>query len=332
MAGDGAGRLVRALRRNERTISRLYLVAVASLLALWLWPATRDLVSHQVRRYSLRVESGWRAELARAQELLAAGHLERAERDFERLARDLPATHLKHALSLERGQVLEGLTRAYWARGRKRRSLEAVRILAAYEPRNYGYHVLHGAVAEAFGEGEEALLAWGRALAIHPNHLPTVSHVVAAHAERGDAEAVVDAYEAYLDAFATAPVFVGEERILEGLPVDARWHGFEVKLAGSPPSALDPEVRGALSEVERLESISPLRAGGSSMDGASASRLRGRLRAFKPVDAELWQMVERACRNLLAWERLAALEERTRVMPGDEEPGEGLGRDEELAS
>lgn len=328
MRSSGDGRLVRALRRNERAISRLYLVIVASLLALWLWPGARDAASLQVKRYALRADQGWIDQLARAQAELADGRLEQAQRDFERLARDFPATHLKHRLSLQRGEVLEGLTRTYWVQGRKRRSLEAVRVLAAYEPRNYAYHVLHGEVAAAFGEDDEALRAWRRVLDIHPNHLPTVRRVVQAQAERGDAAAVVDSYEAYLEAFVTAPVFLGDERILEGLAVDARWHGFEVVLRAAHAQPLEPQVRGALSEVEGLEAIAPLQAGGSTRNDTAPKRLRGRVRAFKPVDAELWQTVRQACSSLLAWDRLDELEARTRVSA---ESGEGLGRDEELA-
>ncbi len=331
--GGAIGRWARALRGHERGFARAYLLGLALLVAAWLVPAVRAATSTQLKRASYRAEQRWLERVATARDWVEEGNWPAAERALLRLDAELPAHHVKHGLSLERGQVLADLARTHAALGRKRRSLETVRRLVAFEPRNYGHHVLHGSLADRFAETGEAVRAWQRVLEIHPNHLPTVRALVTHHADAGDAESAVGVFETYLDAFGTTPVRRGPDTLVQALPVDGRWHAFDawvpdVDERGDGATALPVAVE-TLSEVADLQVVPSWQAGRSQPAVDGPGRWRGRIRAFKPVDAALWATVERSCRNLLAFERLAALAERTRV---SEDPGEGLGRDPELQS
>ena len=325
---DRLAQLRRALRRHERQIAASYLAVVVGVLLLWLVPDVRTLVSDQARKLSSWSDRQWVARVDAGVALFQAGRYDKAETALGNLDLRLPARHIKHGLASERTRVLEALARTYWAQDRKRRTLETLRRLTAFEPRNFAFHVLHGEAAAAFGEPGEAREAWARALAIEPNHLDTVRDLVRELADRGDAEGAVEAYESYLDAYGTVQLSLRGEPLSVYLPADGEWHALELGLAAPPglfeladlTAAAPIETRGLLVETPWLAgSLKRVR-----VNEARSFRFLVEVRVFKPVDPELWAVVRRACRNLTDWERLERLEARTRV---EAEPGDPFAGD-----
>lgn len=315
-ASAGAkGRLSRArglLRRHERLLATAYLAAVVAVLLVWLLPGVRASVSDQARRFSGWSDRQWVARVDRALALLAEGRSEEAEAALVRLDQRLPARHIKHGLATERARVLEGLARSHWQEGRKRRALETLGRLTAFEPRNFAFHSLHAEAALAFGELDLAREAWGRALAIHPNHLDTVRRVVQDHADRGDAAGAVAAFERYLDAHGSVQLWLQGEPLPVYVLADAASHALEIPVAGVALPLAPQQLTSLVPlEVAELRAVAAATAG-SEAHAERPLRVHARLRAFKPVDPELWSVVRRACRNLLDWDRLARLEARTR--------------------
>ncbi|MBW2244405.1 MAG: hypothetical protein JRH01_20665 [Deltaproteobacteria bacterium] len=312
-----------ALGRHERTLAAAYLAIVVGVLLLWLVPGVRTLVSDQARKATNWSDRQWVARVDTGVALLDAGRLDEAEAALASLDRRLPARHIKHGLASERTRILEGLARTYWAQDRKRKTLETLRRLTTFEPRGFAFHVLHAEAAASFGELDEARQARAQVLAIQPNHLATVRAVVRDYADRGDAAGAVDAYEAYLDAYGVAQLFLRGDALPVYVRTDARAHDFELPV-GDGSAVPRPEEFSSLAPLEVL-GIQPeaaFEAGKPGREGAPV-RVLVLLSAFKPVDAELWAMVQRACRNLTAWERLERLEARTRVEAVPRDPFAG---------
>ncbi len=354
-------RLRRALRRRERPA---VLVLVALLLALAILGGVRplrDTALDQVQRVVRYWDNRWTRRVEQGEALVAAGRLEEAAVYLEALDRDFPAPRFEYGRGVERERVLKALLATYRAQERKRRSLDTVARLAAFDPRAFANHVLQAETALQFQEPDLARQAFGRALAIQPSHEPSVAGVARLAYESGAFGEVVTVYEAYLDAFQVATLEVGLDDATAPLrvPVDGRFHeveavlerpadpaaelrlatgqfGFELdELVIEPPLRIGvegrpPALRLGPDAAWQPRNLSPgpghtLRPSGEAPalrlaplplpDGAS--RLRVRLRLFKPVGAELWDQVVRSYRNRLDWDGLAAAQART-LPPGDE--------------
>lgn len=323
----------RRARPWERTLLAAYvgvLLVVFAALAVDGW---RDGLLRRLQAASDAWDRRWEHGLERGETLLAEGRFEQAEQELAALDRSFPAPRVEYARDRERERLLRALAASHEALGRKRRTLEALRRLVAFDPRNYANHAALARAAEHFGESDEALAARREVLRIHPGHLPSVRAVVGAEVGRGDFPAAVAAYERYLDAFHLERVELstGAGSARASVPVDGRFHDVELVLA-TPPDARELRLEHGpfAAEVAALELEAPLAVGEPGPPARAAPVLEGdraplpasprgwararlRLRLFKPVDAELWSEVETAYRNLLDWDGLARARERTRL-------------------
>lgn len=338
------GRLAR--RPPERWLAGVYLALVALLLAPLAVERVRDAALVRLEAAVDAWDGRWTRRLERGEELVAAGRYEEAERALEALDRDFPAPHVKYARDRERERLLRALAASHAALDRKRRTLETLRRLVAFDPRNFENHFALATAAQDFGEGDEALAAFREVLRIHPAHLPSLRAVVTAHGEAGAWGEAVAAYERYLDAFALEQVTVacGEARTDAPVPVDGRWHALRLRLecpAGTRALAFGPPALAvrvvALAPPLRVgEPPAPApavaRAPEKSEDGGlvlalpdehpGLAEVRLEVRLFKPVDAVLWDAITTAYRNSLDWDGLARARERT---PPDATGADGGG-------
>jgi len=224
------------VRRHERGLIMAWFVGatlLVGLLSAWILTGAAD---RTVDAWNAR----WPAKLARLERLVAAGHHAEAIPRLEQLVREFPAQSVKHRLDLERERLLALLAQCYQTLGQKRRCLETLERLVAFDPRNYANHLAQARALTAFADSAEA--AYAEVLRIHPNHLEAVSELVEhfyAGARWGE---VVATYERYLDAFLVAPVVLrfGETRLQLELPIDGQPHVIEA------PVVLDAGWRGTL--------------------------------------------------------------------------------------
>ncbi len=348
-----------AVRRNERLTAWLLAGAVGLACIGILAPPIRDRLLDRAQMSVARWDDRWTERVDRGEELLAAGRYEEAAAYLEQLDGVHPARHVNHGRDVERERVLRALGGANLALGRKRASLDALRRAVVFDERNYLNHFTLANAALELGEPEEALAAFERVLAIHPNHLPTVSALIAYHFDRADYGSVASTFEAYLDAYLIhkATVELGGVVLPADVRVDGRYHGIEAPLvadAGAPARGRSVTVNGGPHpiRVAAVTLVQPRRAGvldpepielgvpggwsgEDEMGGAGAARIpigasdvevaRARvvLRLLKPVDAETWEMIATSYRNLLANDALEVARERSVVVDASVAETEG---------
>lgn len=342
-----------AVKRNERQAAWLVLgVTVVACLSV-LTPPIRDRLLVRAQVVTARWEARWADRVERGEALIAEGRYDEAVTYLEQLDRTHPARHIKHGRDVERERILRALGAANLELGRKRASLDAFRRAANFDERNYLNHFALASAALELGEPDEAVAAYERVRAIHPNHLETVAAVVGHYFGIGDYPAVASVYEAYLDAnlTQTATLRLGGGAGTFDLRVDGRASVVDVPLLvdpGSAPAAGDTLIlEGGLYPftVDRVSLLSPRRAGvldtgamlltsaegwTSRGDGdrgevatmpigsvTSVARVQLGVVAFKPVDAETWVMVERSYRNLLETRALEAARSRSVIIDPD---------------
>lgn len=271
--------------------------------------------------------------------MLAAGDYESAAAYLEQLDGNHPARHVNHGRDVERERVLRALGTANLELGRKRASLESLRRSVEFDERNYLNHFLLASAALELREPDEAVTAFERVLAIHPNHLPTVAALIEHHFDGADYASVTDTYEAYLDAFLIheAAIRLGSGVSFVDVRVDGYYHEIDVPIPeesrsggtagriliidGGPYSfgvariALVPPRRsGVLDPGPTLmetpdgwESVSVAVDGGARQtltvpldpDVPGIARARVVWSLRKPVDAGTWELVARSYRNQL---------------------------------
>lgn len=224
------------LRQHERRWLTVYLAAVFLVAAAFAVPQTRGRMLGLVALAVDWSERRWQLRLERGLALYQAGQFEQASEYLERLDARYPAPTVRAGLGRQREQILLTLARSYEAQGRRRRALDSYQRLADFDPRNYlnQYALAQAEVrlARSWAIPPEAAQAFQAALAINPNHLPSVRGVMAHHFERGDFAVVVRTFEQYLDAplMQNLRVTAGDSTALIRVPIDGRDHPVRIEL------------------------------------------------------------------------------------------------------
>ncbi len=327
------------LRRHERRWLTLYLAAVLFVVAAFAVPQTRSRMLGLVALAVDWSERRWQLRLQRGLELYQAGQFEQAAEYLERLDARFPAPTVRAGLSRQREQILLALARSYEAQGRRGRALDSYQRLAEYDPRNYANQYALGEaevrLARSWSIPPEAAQAFQAALAINPNHLPSVRGVMAHDFERGDFAAVVRTFEEYLDAplMQNLRVSVGDSIALIRVPVDGRDHHVRIELPGGSAGEVLVRLDGFPARVGSIR-LEPAVVAGRQVgpvdqpldvewrgvaelakwrlgDGprgevvvrvSDPERVRAlliELRLGKPVDPETWGMLGTSYANLL---------------------------------
>lgn len=350
----GIDRIGRFRRHHDHALALAYLGLVALGLAALAVPAVRVALLDALEARLVAQNARWAERVERAEDIVAAGDYARALPLLEALDAELPAAHAKSVHERERVRVLWALAASQRALGRKRRTLETLERLVAFDPLDYRNQRELARSCVHFHEEEQALEHYAAALAIQPADPESVREVIALRFEAGDAAGVVDTYERYLDAFLIDELAfaAGDASTLARVQADGRfhpvrvllprppgWHG-ELVLTSGPDAPVvlpDPTVGLEVADT-RLET--PLRVGRPpgpvpSPEGSWRARDRAlrlslpalpdglaavelRVRRTKPVTPATWDAVERSYRNLLAWERL----ERARARSFPAEPAD----------
>ncbi|MGH7476602.1 MAG: tetratricopeptide repeat protein [Longimicrobiales bacterium] len=341
---------------HERAILGAYLAGVLLLGVLMVLPQLRNPMLETVARVLAVRDARWSAQVASGERLLQAGLYEEAASYLSELDRRFPARVVKHRRDTERERLLRSLGDAYAALDRKRLALDAYARLAAFDPQNYRNHVALADAALAFDEPELAELHVIAALAIHPNHLPSVTRHVELLFERGDFAGVTAAYERYLDAYWLHGLIVEVAGVPlpADVPVDGRYHtvriGLPARLALTANASALIDTKGLFAEVAELGMREPLRPGipgrrqqvarpavaawevpfdlgqerGAPLRIELAEELESIeevwlvIRLPKPVDSNLWTMVEKSYRNRLDADGLAAARARSQTLPASD--------------
>lgn len=264
------------LRRHERAIAGWYLAAVALLVLVFCIGPVRDRLLDAVQGVVHRWDGRWDRRLAEVRQGQVTGSARLAA-----LLRDLPAPSPRHARDADRLDLYLRLARAQVVEGRPEEALATYDSAIAYNPRTYVTPYLKGLAAKAMG-GDSALrvarAAFDTALAVFPNHLPSLREAVALAQARGDTAGARTRYAAWRSAFLSAPldVTVGDTTFTLRVVVDGRPHAVAVPARGRADSiavlrnAFDMDV----SEVEVMPAAAV---------GAAVSRVPLRL----PVRAHL---------------------------------------------
>jgi hypothetical protein len=243
-----------------------------------------------------RVIDAWNSRttprLAEAEQLVAQKKWERATLALEQLDLDHPAVYVKHRLDKERERVLELLGQCFIETDHKKKAIDALQRLVAFDPRNWHNHF---ALAEALrhfdlkSNSEVAEAEYRQVLRIHPNHLPTVEILTGMlYDVAGLYAKVVDLHQQYLNAslIATVDLRVGDRTLHFDLPVDGNPHALEapIELADRFSGNVTLSTRGYSAKIGELTFVEPERVGvasaraRASVDGASG---------WTPTDAEL---------------------------------------------
>lgn len=233
-------RLMRSLRRHERTWILVYLFLLLIGLAVLVVPGTRHRALGLLGRAVDAADVRWDTRLAHGLALVDAGAHAEAATYLERLDRDFPAPTNRARRDKDREALLLALARSHEMLGRRGRSLRVYQRLVAFDPRNYRNHyelaAAHVRLARGWSVPEEAVTAFRRVLAINPNHLPSVRAVTRFAYDRGDFPEAVRVLEQYLAAslMQNLRVTVGDSTAIVRVPIDGRWHQVRVLLPPTP--------------------------------------------------------------------------------------------------
>ena len=216
-----------------------------------------SIVDYWDDRWSRRVEYGER--------LVNSKQYEDAVQYLATLDRIFPAQNVRHKRDMERERILRGLGHSYSELGKKRLTLETYRRLVEFDPRNFESRYLLAQACVRFNEIKLAQEHFAGLLKFHPTHLPSVQSVLKIFFDRGDFVAVVDHYEAYLNAFLLQPLTVelGGAATTFNVPVDGYFHDVDLRLLRDPgtSSELRLQVGELAIEVERVRLKAPLVVG-----------------------------------------------------------------------
>lgn len=255
----------RLLYRHERKLIAAWFGAGVLLLGLIaVWGVGMRGAERVVEAWNGR----WDARVARAEELFAAGRWEEAASYLEQLDAAHPAVFVKHARDRERERILEMLGRSHLTLGHKRRALDALERLAAFDPRNWNNHFRLAEAQLLLGEPGAARESFERVLAIHPNHRPSVQAMIAMASGAGRYGDVPPLFEAYLDAWLLARMrlSLGERELVLEVPVDGRAHTLELPV--DVPAGWSGELclatAGYSVRLETVELIGPLHTGSTA--------------------------------------------------------------------
>ena len=219
--------------------------------------SVQEFVNYWDDRWSRRVEYGERLVNSK-QYADAVDYLATLDRIF-------PAQNVRHRRDIERERILRGLGRSYSEMGKKRLTLETYRRLVEFDPRNFESRYLFAQACVKFNEIDLAQEHLTGLLKFHPTHLPSVQTSLKIFFDRGNFRAVVDRYEAYLNAFLVQPLTValGGATTSFNMPVDGQFHDVDLRLLREPRSAaeLTVQVGQFAIEVERVRLQAPLVVG-----------------------------------------------------------------------
>ena len=253
--------LRRLVQRRERPLILAWILGWTALLGLLAWGA----ISGKADRAMENLESRWPGRVRAAEAVFESGDYEAAAARLEALDAEFPARFVKHRLDRERERVLELLGRSYVELGRKRRALEALERLVAFDPRNFANHLALAEACARLGEPDRAEEAYRAALAIHPCHLPALEGLIGLLHDAARWSDVVRTFEAYVDAYVLARVTLSIDGVELPLDVsaDGREHRLEWPLELPEGSSGQTEVAtgGWSVRVGELELEPPLHAG-----------------------------------------------------------------------
>jgi tetratricopeptide (TPR) repeat protein len=253
--------LRRLVQRRERPLILAWILGWTAVLGLFAWGAISGKADRAIERW----EGRWTERVRAAEQVFASGDYEAAAARLEALDAEFPARFVKHRLDRERERVLELLGRSFVELGRKRRALDALERLVAFDPRNFANHLALAEACRRLGEPERAEEAYRSALAIHPSHLPALEALIGLLHDAARWSDVVRTFEGYVDAYVLARVTVSIDGVALPLEVsaDGREHRLESPLELPKASAGEAELAtgGWSVRVGELELEPPLRAG-----------------------------------------------------------------------
>jgi hypothetical protein len=255
----------RWVARRERTLARIYLIAVLLAVTGFAYPGTRNVLLGGLQSVADRWEERWTYAVEDGVALVEAGRYEEAIVYLEDLNAGFPATDVRHSRDKERERILRALGTAYERVGRKGRALNALRAAVLFDPLNYANHDALAQAALRLDETDEAGEHLEHVLSLNPGYLPALSALVALRLGDGDWEGVIGTYRRYLDAYVIVhmPVEMGRFRTEIPIPADGRFHQVRLPLSDSAADQLGAsgvlrlgpghhglQVRGAALEAE----------------------------------------------------------------------------------
>jgi tetratricopeptide (TPR) repeat protein len=253
--------LRRFVQRRERALIAAWIAGWTAVLGLLAWGAISGKADRAIELWERR----WTERVRAAEGVYESGDFEAAAARLEALDAEFPARFVKHRLDRERERVLELLGKSFVELGRKRRALETLERLVAFDPRNFANHLALAEACVRLGEPDRAEEAYRAALAIHPCHLPALEGLIGLLHGAARWADVVSTFEEYVDAYVLARVTLsidGIELPLE-VPADGREHHIEAPLELPEGSTGEAALAtgGWSVRVGELELEPPLRAG-----------------------------------------------------------------------
>lgn len=256
-----AGGLLAWFRRHERRLALAWLVGTALLLGAFLLPPIRDRLLTLVQLGADRWEARWTDRLHIGKQLVAQRRWAAADAYLTRLDREFPARNVRHGRDRQREEVLRLLAQAQEAEGRTGRTIDTWKRLIAFDSLNYANHFGSAQAAERLLSGwapaVEARDGYAAALRLFPSHLPSVRGYIEYYMARGEFQPVVDAWQAYLDAWLVQPVTigVGDTTFAVRLPVDGLPHDIDLALPRPATGVADLRLQtdGFAIDLQRVE-------------------------------------------------------------------------------
>ncbi len=268
LAGDG---LLAWFRRHERRLALAWMAGTALLLVAFLLPPSRDRLLTLVQRGADRWEARWTDRLHTGEQLVAQRRWGAAEIYLTQLDRDFPARNVRHGRDKQREEVLRLLAQAQEAEGRTARTIQTWERLVAFDSLNYANHFGYARAAERLLSGwapaVEARDGYAAALRLFPSHLPSVRGYIEYYMARGEFQPVVDAWQAYLDAWLVqlVTITVGDTTFAVRVTVDGLPHDIDLPLSRPVSGVADLRLQtnGFAIDLQRVE-LTPAAAVGST--------------------------------------------------------------------
>ena len=281
------------IRSHERTLVAISVIGMVLLMGLAgigaVVDSIREPMLDRVERIVDYWDDRWTRRVEYGEGLVNAGKYAQAVEYLARLDREFPARYVKHKRDTERERLLRALGLSYSKMSKKRLTLDTYRRLVEFDSRNYESHFLAAMAHLAFRETIIAENYFGRVLAIHPTHMPSVKSVLTIQFEKANFAGVIAAYETYLNAFLMQEVTlaIGQSSAKVNVPVDGRFHDLEFRISRLPESleALVFQVGEFAIEIKRVTLDVPIVVG---KPGVSTTQLwpgknRWRVQDMKPI-------------------------------------------------